>query len=123
MPNAKIKKSASVTKNKKTAIPAMPVVKTDVKKVSVSAPRQITFQIQAKPGSNVFLAGDFNNWDYSKKKLLDKDGNGFYQGKIMLKPGTYEYKFFINDTWCVDPENHKFRPNEVGTLNSVIIVE
>ena len=41
----------------------------------------------------------------------------------MLGTGTYEYKFYINDTWCVDPGNPNFRPNEMGTLNSVITVD
>jgi len=123
MSNSKVRKSASGTGNKKAAIASMPVVKRDAENALISAKKQITFQIQAKPGSKVFLAGDFNNWDCTKKELLDKDGSGLYIGSIPLKPGTYEYKFHINDTWCVDSENPNFRPNKMGTLNSVIVAE
>ena len=71
----------------------------------------------------MFLTGDFNNWNYEKNELLDKDGNGLYKGEIALKPGTYEYNFHINGMWCINLENANFRPNQMGTLNSVIIME
>jgi hypothetical protein len=41
----------------------------------------------------------------------------------MLAPGTYEYKFCVDGHWQPDPENPNFTPNDLGTLNSVLIVE
>ena len=90
---------------------------------STAGRNKVIFEVQTKPGSSVFLAGDFNGWDCTKKQLTDKDNNGIFQGAVMLGTGTYEYKFYINDTWCVDPGNPNFRPNEMGTLNSVITVD
>ena len=85
--------------------------------------KNVIFQVQTKPGSKVYIAGDFNAWNHREKELCDDDGNGLYQVAVELEPGTYEYKFHINDSWCVDPENPKFNQNSMGTLNSVIIVE
>lgn len=114
----KIVKSASSTvrksASKSTAVAA---------KSENGSKKRVTFEVQTKPDSVVFVAGSFNGWDNSKKCLTDKDGNGLYKCVISLEPGTYEYKFCINDTWCVDPANPNFRPNDMGTLNSVITVE
>ena len=38
-------------------------------------------------------------------------------------PGTYEYKFCVDGQWQPDPENPNFMPNDLGTLNSVLVVE
>jgi 1,4-alpha-glucan branching enzyme len=94
-----------------------------VKSASTTGRKRVIFEVQTKPGSTVCLAGDFNNWDCSKKQLTDKESNGIFQCAMMLGPGTYEYKYYINDTWCVDPSNPNFKPNEMGTLNSVITVD
>jgi 1,4-alpha-glucan branching enzyme len=106
-------------KTTKTATIANPTV---VKKAATKR-KHVTFQVQAKPDSKVYIAGDFNGWNHQEKELSDPNGNGLYQCAIALKPGTYEYKFHINDNWCVDPENPNFSQNPMGTLNSVIIVE
>jgi hypothetical protein len=42
---------------------------------------------------------------------------------VKLAPGTYQYKFVIDGTWCADPECADFVQNEHGTLNSVITVK
>jgi 5'-AMP-activated protein kinase regulatory beta subunit len=100
------------------ASPQVPVAKTPAAK-----PKLVTFQIQSKPGSKVYIAGDFNEWNNLEQELCDHNDNGVYQIAVELKPGTYEYKFHINGSWCVDPGNPNFNRNPMGTLNSVITVE
>jgi 1,4-alpha-glucan branching enzyme len=85
--------------------------------------RRITFVIEAEPGKCVSVAGSFNSWNPENKVLIDKNKEGVYQGAMLLEPGTYEYKFFVDDTWCIDPKNPNFAPNDMGTLNSVLVVE
>lgn len=85
--------------------------------------RRVGFSVTAKPGSKVFLAGSFNNWDARSKKMVDKEGNGFFTGALNLQPGEYQYKFVIDDVWCADPECMEWVQNEHGTLNSVRHVE
>ena len=91
--------------------------KTAVKK------KKITFEVLAEPKSKVFIAGSFNNWSDTKKELVDKKGDGYYTGALILAPGEYEYKFVINGEWQIDPENPNFNQNKMGTLNSVVRIE
>lgn len=82
--------------------------------------KRITFHCNAEPGSEVYVAGDFNEWNPEKRKLSDKEGNGHFTTTMFLSPGTYEYKFIINGQWSIDPECEEWVPNKMGSLNSVI---
>jgi 5'-AMP-activated protein kinase regulatory beta subunit len=84
--------------------------------------RRIKFTVQAEANSQIFVAGSFNDWSPSKNPLTSKNGDEFYEGSILLPKGTYEYKFIINDTWCVDPECSEWVVNDLGSLNSVLVV-
>ena len=105
----------------KTAVKTVtaPKTRTAVKKATTKAAKpvekSVTFTVHAEPGKTVYLAGTFNNWD--------PKGNGVYSVAIKLAPGTYQYKFVIDGTWCADPENRDFVQNDHGTLNSVITVK
>lgn len=80
---------------------------------------RVTFTYRAEPGSSVYLAGSFNNWDPDAKPMVDKKKVGVYSASVMLAPGSYEYKFVIDGTWCADPECSDWVQNDHGTLNSV----
>ena len=82
--------------------------------------RRVKFSIRADKDSSVFLAGSFNRWDPKKHVLKWKEG--VYSLSILLPPGQYQYKFVVNDIWCVDPECPDWTPNEHGSLNSVVNV-
>ncbi len=93
------------------------------KKAAASeARKRVVFTLAADVGSEVYVAGDFNNWDSSGKKLVDKKNDGVYSAALTLAPGEYEYKFVINGTWCVDPNCAEWHQNSLGTLNSVLRV-
>ena len=85
--------------------------------------RRVTFQVRADPGSDVFLAGDFNEWNPAAKPMTDPKGAGAFSTTLSLAPGIYQYKFVINGTWCVDPDCTDWVQNSLGTLNSVRKVE
>ena len=82
--------------------------------------KRINFNIQAAPGSTVCVAGDFNQWNETKKKLTDKKGDGTFTGCLLLEPGTYEYKLVIDGQWHMDPQCEDTVENDQGTLNNVI---
>ena len=82
-------------------------------------PKRVTFSVRADPGSKVFVAGDFNKWDAAANPLTDPSGTGDFSTVVTMAPGSYEYKFVINGTWCVDPECTEWAQNSLGTLNSV----
>lgn len=110
-------KPAAKAKAVKTAA-AKPAAKTAAPKAAIKTQR-VTFSVRAEAGSNVFVAGSFNNWDPTAKAMADKKGEGLYTATLSLAPGSYQYKFVIDGTWCADPECADWIQNEHGTLNSV----
>lgn len=88
---------------------------------ATSGAKRVKFEFEAEPGSEVCIAGTFNNWDAKKNKLQEKGGQ--YSAMLMLPKGRYEYKFVVNGVWCVDPKCPEWAPNNFGSLNSVITIE
>ena len=87
------------------------------------AAKSVTFTVHADKGKAVYLAGVFNQWSLTAKKMAYKAKSGIYTATVKLAPGSYEYKFVIDGTWCADPENANSVPNDQGTFNSVIEVK
>jgi len=109
--------------SKKTASKKAPETAKESKNASLeTGKKRVKFELSAERNIDVFVAGTFNNWDPTQKRLVDKSNDGVYQCFVMLAPGTYEYKFYVNNTWCVDPSNPNFNQNDLGTLNSVLVV-
>lgn len=108
--------------SKKTETTSFAIVKSPVAAKPAKKSKLVTFKVQSKPDSKVYIAGDFNEWNTLVHELIH-DGEGIFQIKIELEPGIYEYKFHIDGNWCADSENPNFRPNYLGTLNSVIIID
>ncbi len=87
---------------------------------SLAGKKRVRFQIEAEKGSEVFVAGSFNDWNPRKNKLTYKDG--MYSAATLLSKGRHEYKYLINGVWCVDPSCSEWTPNGIGSLNSVVVV-
>ena len=81
--------------------------------------RRVLFAVDAPPGSEVFVAGNFNGWEHAKHRLTDKGHPGQFKRYVYVEPGTVEYKFLIDGNWQIDSNCPHWRPNEFGTLNSV----
>lgn len=92
------------------------------KKTTVKRKR-VSFEYNAEPGLQVFVAGSFNSWDEKAKQLVDANGTGEYKAVAMIAQGSYEYKFKVNGQWCIDPSNPNISKNVHGTLNNVLVVE
>jgi len=116
-------KTKEQVKKVETPKPAAKVAspKAAVKKATQKTQR-VTFTVRAEAGSKVFVAGSFNNWDPTAKELADKNGDGTFTATLSLAPGSYQYKFVIDGTWCADPECNEWVQNDHGTLNSVVNV-
>ena len=113
-----IKKSAA----KKTVVKKC-AKKCATKKCAVkkAAAKNVTFTVHADKGKAVYVAGEFNKWNPTAKKMTFKAG--VYSATLKLAAGSYQYKFVIDGTWCADPENANSVPNDQGTFNSVITVK
>ena len=83
--------------------------------------RKVTFSFESTGAKEVILAGDFNNWN-PKKHPLKNDGKGTWGKSVMLSPGKYEYKFFVDGEWRLDPRNDQTCSNCFGTQNNVLNV-
>ena len=81
--------------------------------------RRTVFRLNAPDAAEVFLAGDFNDWNL-RKHPMQKEPGGLWKKTTMLFPGEYEYKFLVDGRWCMDPENGRMCWNRFGTQNNVI---
>ena len=85
--------------------------------------KEVTFTFHGDAGKQVYVAGEFNNWDPTAKMLAYKARQGLYTATIKVPAGSYQYKFVVDGTWCADPENANFVANDQGTFNSVVEVK
>ncbi|KAK4473187.1 hypothetical protein MN116_004366 [Schistosoma mekongi] len=70
-------------------------------------------------GKDVYISGTFNNWE--KRIPMVKRSSGVYV-IINCKPGTHQYKYFIDGAWYHDPTKPTV-DNEYGTKNNVVQVK
>ena len=93
-----------------------------MKQISERDGKTVRFELVAKPGSQVFVAGTFNKWDPTANPLKDNPDSGHFKAPLHLPAGRYEYKFVVNGAWQSDPKCADWAPNEYGSLNSVLYV-
>ncbi len=84
---------------------------------------RVTIRYQApREVSKVALVGNFNNWD-KEVDIMQPQDDGVFQTTLPLAPGTYHYKFVLNDLeWIVDPANPQKTGDGWGGENSVLRV-
>jgi 1,4-alpha-glucan branching enzyme len=81
---------------------------------------EVTFIFSGYPDAKqVYLAGDFNAWNPTKKRM-SKYRDGTFRAKITLKPGAYQYKFVADGKWLTDPEAPEQVPDSFGGVNSLV---
>ena len=85
--------------------------------------RKVRFELSAEPGSRVFVAGTFNNWNPTANPLKDNPDGGHFKAAMRVPAGTHEYKFVVNGVWTMDPKRSDCVPNSYGSLNNVIHVQ
>jgi 1,4-alpha-glucan branching enzyme len=84
--------------------------------------KRVEFVFSAPEAHEVFVAGEFNNWD-TRANPLKKDRNSMWKLTLPLTPGRYEYRFLIDGKWENDASCSGCVPNEFGSRNCVRIVE
>ena len=93
-------------------------------------PVTFTYRPEGKTVTSVSLRGSFNNWD----EWPMKEENGTWSTAVCLRPGKYEYKYFINGQWVkdmsddgtgepYDPDADGYTDDGYGGRNAVRIVE
>ncbi len=83
----------------------------------------VLFSIKALGAHEVKLAGDFNSWVPDRDVLSLKEDGGVWKKFVFLTPGSYQYKFVIDDEWREDPNNGLVVQDSLGGQSSVVVVE
>ena len=87
---------------------------------------EITFSITLeKTPQKVFVAGNFNGWNPKDNNyaLMDEDGDGTWEVTVRLAPGTYQYKFVVDNEWTLDAQPPSTIDDGFGGRNGVIEVQ
>lgn len=121
-PNRSSTKAPAVTKSKageqkKSAASG----KTATNSQTTAAAPTTEFKLFAPAAQEVFLVGDFCNWqgnDCPMRRLKD----GSWKKSLKLDPGRYEYRFVVDGHWWTDPENPDRQENPYGQDNSVLVI-
>lgn len=77
------------------------------------------FIFSAPEAREVYVVGDFNNWEISQEAKLAKNDNGMWEKRIYLPPGHYRYKFIVDGLYFEDPENPQKEVNTYGNYYSI----
>ena len=93
----------------------------DLKQKTPKNKQRVEFKLDRDSGSQVYVAGSFNDWKPEEMKYDEK--KGLFTKVKMLAPGQYEYKFVVNGEWVVDAENEDFVYNDQGSMNSLKVIE
>lgn len=79
--------------------------------------------LKGKDFDDVYVVGDFNNWQKTNNYKLNKVSSDIWSINILLDKGTYRYKFVAKDKWFADPYNKLSENDSFGGRNSLIIAE
>ncbi len=82
---------------------------------------KVTFSLEAKNATEVFVVGDFNNWN-TKEGELAKLKNGTFKGLFELpKDASYEFKYVVDGSYVNDSEADSYIWNDfAGAENGVL---
>jgi 1,4-alpha-glucan branching enzyme len=69
-------------------------------------PPTVNFSCEAPDAREVYLCGDFNDWD-PRAHPMQHLPNGFWKCQMALPPGEHHYWFLIDDKPTLDPGAEK----------------
>ncbi len=84
--------------------------------------KEKTFMFYAPHAREVYVVGDFNNWEINNDSRLTKNDSGVWEKRCYLVPGNYKYKFIVDGLYFEDPENPRKELNPYGNNYSVFEV-
>jgi hypothetical protein len=93
---------------------------TDDKPVILESNFEKRFRYYGPDAISVKIGGDFNNWNPTDEFLMERDEYGMWTKHLSLRPGTYQYKFFVDGEWIEDLNNTNYIADAFGGNNSVL---
>lgn len=83
---------------------------------------EVTFSLDRPGAQEVYLCGDFNQWSATSLRMIRHGASDYWEKRLTLAPGRYQYKFVVDREWVHDPEASENVRNQHGSLNSVMEV-
>ena len=95
-------------------------------------PRQVSFDLYAPSAREVFLVGEFNDWDAASIPMK-RCADGNWRVELMLPVGIFRYKFLVDSVWRCSPDQPHDRcdrpceacprcvPNLLGSFDRIVI--
>ena len=71
-------------------------------------PCSAIFEFRAPSARDVFLVGEFNDWD-AKATAMQRGADGNWRVELRLPPGFYRYKFVVDSIWRCSPDQLRDR--------------
>ena len=84
--------------------------------------RLVEFRLSNTRAQSVSVGGTFNQWN-SLSFRLTRDGQWNWRGSLRLKPGRYQYRFFVDGKWADDPNAKETVANAFGSKNAVLEIK
>jgi opacity protein-like surface antigen len=81
----------------------------------------VHLRIQAPNAVTVAVAGGFNDWNPDANPLR-KGADGWWETRLELGPGTYEYIYIIDGEWTTPPESKLTVDDGFGGSNGILEV-
>lgn len=84
---------------------------------------RVTFEMPPEvKAEKVAVCGDFNGWDRTAH-ILTRRKDGRFSITLSLMPGTYRYRFLLDDSeWENDWNAEQYAPNDFGTEDSIVVI-
>ncbi|MBU1727446.1 MAG: AAA family ATPase [Candidatus Omnitrophica bacterium] len=83
---------------------------------------EVVLSISAPDAKEVYVAGDFNNWQLGDSGRMEKADNGTWRKSVNLAKGRYHYRFVIDGKWTEDSGNPLSEMNPYGQMDSLLEV-
>ncbi len=82
--------------------------------------KEVTFVMESPVARDIYVAGDFNDWQLNDGSKLARIENGCWEKQVKLPRGRYRYKFVVDGEWMVDSKNQLREINAFGSFDSVM---
>ncbi len=86
---------------------------------AVAEESEVTFSVDMNGSgqsfTQVYLIGEFNDWTGDANPMDDADGDNVWTTTLMLKNGSYEYKYILDDGTV----SEQFDGNDVCTVSTI----
>lgn len=83
--------------------------------------RHCRFRLIRPTARRVYLVGDFNDWSPTAV-AMERLAGGVWQAHLDLPPGTYRFRYFVDQRWETDFAAFGIERNANGQWDSIVYI-